>query len=72
MKKSGAEFLLTTTFPQTSLNRDTKSPMWRSLNLEHDPFNFPKPLMLINEQCAHDPGYPDKSLGLWRLEDIVL
>jgi hypothetical protein len=44
---------------------------WRLLNLEKPPFNFPKPLQLLNEQCS-EGGYQfrDKSLGLWRVQDI--
>ena len=37
------------------------------------PFRFPPPLELIREEPHRDPGkHPlwDKSLGLWRFEDI--
>ncbi len=71
MKASGVTYLLTTTFPRIQLNRDLKKTgQWRRLNLQRPPFNFPEPLALINEECKHHPKYSDKSLGLWKLEDI--
>ncbi len=72
MKASGVTYLLTTTFPHRRLNRDLKKTgQWRPLNLQRPPFNFPEPLTLINEGCKYPPGYSDKSLGLWKIEDII-
>ncbi len=74
MKESGITYLLTTTYPRTQLNRKlniTSPRPWRPLNLQRPPFNFPKPLVLINEGCKHDKRYSDKSLGLWKIEDII-
>ncbi len=73
MKSSGVTYLLTTTYPRTQLNRklDITAPRpWRPLNLQRPPFNFPEPLVLINEGSKHEKRHPDKSLGLWKLEDI--
>ncbi len=65
MKASRSVYLLTTTFPQVTLNRDLqKTGLWRPLNLQRPPFSFPEPLVLIEEECKHDKRYPDKSLGL--------
>jgi hypothetical protein len=69
-KKSGAQYLLITHFENQTYNKQTTSPIWRPLNLRLEPFNFPEPLMIINEQCKHDSAYPDKSLGLWNLNTI--
>jgi hypothetical protein len=45
--------------------------IWRPLNLELPPFNFPKPVKLINEQCTEGNGeYTDKHLGLWFLDEV--
>ena len=34
-------------------------------------FNLPAPVKLINEGCTEDGGkFADKSLGLWRVEDL--
>jgi hypothetical protein len=70
--KSGATWLLTTTFPHTTENGDVRWSGWRPLNLEISPFNFPVPQRLIVEGCTEDGGkYADKSLGLWRLADLA-
>lgn len=70
-KKAGIKYLLTTTFTSRSKNIDIKNGGWRPLNLEMAPFNFPKPIFLINENCTENNGiYADKCLGLWKLSDI--
>jgi hypothetical protein len=68
-RASGSTYLLTTTFPaHGNAELDT---IWRPLNLQEEPFNFPPPLELINENCSEDDGqYRDKSLGLWRLQEL--
>jgi hypothetical protein len=65
--------LLTTTFTGRETNVDLgEGDIWRTLNLEQSPFHFPKPLKLINENCTEgDNKFNDKSLGLWRIDDIV-
>jgi hypothetical protein len=73
IKKSGIAYLLTTTFPNCKENEDITTGDWRLLNLEKPPFNFPKPLQLLNEQCSEGDGqFRDKSLGLWRMQDITI
>ena len=68
-KRSGSAYLLTTTFPR-HVNTDVKyMSLWRPLNLEAAPFNFPKPLLILNENCP-ERDYVDKSLALWRTEDL--
>ena len=42
-RKSGAAYLLTTTFTELRKNRDIVTGEWRPLNLENPPWNFPKP-----------------------------
>lgn len=70
-KKSGAIYLLTTTFTERLKNNDLGRGLWRTLNLEKPPFNFPMPIKIINENCSEYNGeYSDKSMGLWLLEDI--
>jgi len=69
--KSGSKFLLTTTFIDRTENRDIITGRGRVLNLEMEPFNFPKPLRIIVEDYTlQDRKYTDKSLGLWKIEDI--
>lgn len=73
-KESGSSYLLTTTFTNVAANPDLDHPgNWRPINLMRPPFDFPKPLRLLNEGCTELGGkYSDKSLGLWRLSDLAL
>jgi hypothetical protein len=73
-QRSGSRYVLTTTFVDRAENVDLKGrDVWRTLNLEMPPFNFPEPLKLINENCTEQGGaYSDKCLGLWRLSDLKL
>ena len=72
-KRSGATYLLTTTFTSRTKNEDLGDGFWRPLNMRLVPFNFPEPILLINEGCTEGNNlFKDKSLGLWRLQDINL
>lgn len=73
-KRSQSTFLLSTTFTDRVSNSDLSgNDFWRPLNLELSPFDFPKPLKVINEKCTEYNGiYADKSLGLWLLDDIKI
>jgi hypothetical protein len=71
-ERSGAGYLLTTTFPRVDGNRDIQTGGWRPLNLERPPFNFPPPLRLIDEKRRDANGIDlAKCLGLWRLDESV-
>lgn len=71
LRASGARFLLVTTFPEWDGNRDCEDGDWRALNMARAPFNWPAPRALINERCEEgDGGWRDKSLGLWRLDEL--
>jgi SAM-dependent methyltransferase len=71
MKRSGARYLLTTTFTERTSNVDILTGQWRPLNLERAPLNFPPVIEILNEGCTQLGGeYVDKSLGLWRLADL--
>jgi Methyltransferase domain len=71
--RSGAHFLLTTTFPEHEINRDIADGDWRLLNLCNPPFLFPRPLLTINEECEEIGGaYRDKSLALWEIASLPL
>jgi len=72
LQRSGSKYLLTTTFVEHEENRDIRTGQWRTVNLQQPPFCLPPPSRLINEQCTEEGGrYRDKSLGLWRLADLV-
>jgi hypothetical protein len=71
-KKSGSKYLLTTTFTNVTRNMDIKTGGWRPLNLEIEPFNLPKPILIINENCTEgNMAYTDKSLALWELAALI-
>lgn len=70
-KQSGASFLLTTTYPGiVPKNRNIIPGNWRPLDLQRPPFDFPPPLELLNERCTEEGDFPEKSLGLWKLDDL--
>lgn len=70
-RDSGARYLMVTTFPEWDGNRDCEDGDWRALNMERAPFNWPPPRELINERCEEGAGgWRDKSLGLWRLDEL--
>jgi len=70
-RRTGAEFLILTTFVGDRSNPDIVSGAWRPLNMERPPFSFPPPLELVDERCHHTGGaYADKRLGLWRVRDL--
>lgn len=71
-RRSGAGWLLTTTFPAHARNRDLRAGLiWRPLNLERAPFHFPPARESIVEGCTEQGRrYSDKALALWRIEDL--
>jgi len=68
LRRSGSTWLLATTFPGRRRNEDLEGRDWRPVNLQLPPFRLPPPATLITENCP-EPGYEDKSLGLWRLAE---
>ena len=68
---SGAKYLLATTYTERTHNEDIVTGEWRPTNLQQPPFSFPAPIQLINEHCTEEGGkWADKSLGLWRIQDL--
>lgn|GEM_PF-208395 len=71
VRRSGAEYLLTTTYTERQENYDCETGQWRPINLQLPPFDLPPPLKLINEGCTEGgTALADKHLGLWRLADL--
>ncbi len=72
IKRSGALYLLTSTFRDKKANIDpaTHDKVGNALvtgngrNLEIAPFNFPLPVFYINE------GFKGKTLGLWKISEL--
>ncbi|NBW35243.1 MAG: class I SAM-dependent methyltransferase [Cytophagia bacterium] len=69
IKKSGSKYWMITTFPEHK-NHDIITGDWRPLNLQSPPFNFPKPFMIYNEFSNEGDEYKDKSLAIWRINDL--
>lgn len=68
MRKSGATYLVTTTFTGVEQNSDIYYVgEWRPLNFLLPPFSFPPPQRLLVE---NSPVRPDKALGVWKLSDL--
>lgn len=75
-KRSGARYLLVTTGVTTQDNKDIDykdflTGTFRKLNLEKPPFNFPKPLVLIEEDVPFEEER-GKHLGLWLISDLPI
>jgi len=71
MCRSGAAYVLMTTFPGAAVNKDIITGRWRMLDFEKPPFAFPSPLEMINERNEGEDGkFKEKSLGLWRLDAV--
>ena len=65
LKASGSTYLLTSTSPVLTSNSDLPTPgLARLINFQLNPFNFPDPVALIEE---NEPG---KAIGLWRLDSL--
>lgn len=75
IKSSGSKYLATTSFINRSENSDlpffTRGIAWRTINLEISPFQFPEPLLAIDEKCTESGGsYDDKNLMIWEIEKL--
>ncbi len=69
-KASGAKYLLATTnYAVQSNTYIDRAGDWRKLNLEAAPFNFPRPLAIIEEDVPFT-WEQGKHLALWFLDDI--
>jgi hypothetical protein len=72
LKSSEIKWLLCTHFPGRK-NSDIITGNWRPLNMEAEPFHFPAPEKLMNERCTEAEGsFSDKSLGLWKIQDLPI
>jgi SAM-dependent methyltransferase len=70
-RRSGATWLIATTFPEWQVNAECEDGDWRALNFERAPFEWGPPVQLLNENCQEaGGGWRDKSLGVWRLAEI--
>lgn len=72
-KNSGSKYLIVSNFTAAQSNYDIEDGDFHPLNLQKPPFDFPSPLISINE---HAPEGVDKlykkHLSLWRLSNISM
>jgi SAM-dependent methyltransferase len=69
--RTGAMWLITTSFPDWQTNADCEDGDWRALNFERAPYLWGSPFAILNENCLEaGGGWRDKSLGVWRLADL--
>jgi len=73
IKESNSKYLLTTTFAKCDKNKDIITGQWRKLNFEIAPFNFNKPLQVIDEKYTKKGDkYSDKMMSLWEINTISI
>lgn len=73
IRRSGARWLLTTTFLHLEDNQDIEDGDWRALNFQRAPFVFPEPDAVIVEGCNEAGGdYADKALALWEIARLPI
>ena len=68
IKRSGAEYLLTTTFTGIQKNQDIPVGSFRPLNMQAAPFALPEPIQIIDE--GHEAKSLGRSLAAWRVSEI--
>lgn len=66
--RSKVKYLLTTTHPHTRQNKNIPTGHFRPLNLEIPPFNFPPPVLYIDDGMV---DRPDAKLALWEREKLA-
>ncbi len=66
---TGARYMLASTFLGREENVDIELGDWRPTNLELPPLSLPPPIDSILETPS-EPGFEDKRLGLWNLDDL--
>ena len=69
--QSHVRYLLSTTFPEVTRNRDIVTGEWRAINLNLAPYGFPPARELVDEKCTEPGRYArSKMLGLWDVEEL--
>ena len=69
---SGSKYLLLTNYSNITFNKDACEGHWRPLNFMLEPFNFPKPIYIIDENYTDDGSYPGKEMALWKIDTLKM
>ena len=65
---SKSKYIISTTYSDIKNNIDIPKGNFRPINLSQAPYNFGKPLLLINEKCTEkNLKYKNKCFGMWKL-----
>jgi SAM-dependent methyltransferase len=70
--RSGASYLLASTFVGRGNGPDIVLGDWRPTDLQAPPFSLPEPLELVDDRRLEPPVAEDKRLGVWRLADLAV
>jgi SAM-dependent methyltransferase len=70
VKRSGATYLLTSTFTEADRNRNIVTGEFRPINLQREPFTFGPPLRVVPEGWADPLGFRDKCMALWPVREL--
>jgi hypothetical protein len=66
IRASGAEFLAVTQFPQQTVNRAQETGfIYRELNFQLPPFNWPAPFAIFSER-----SHPGKHIAFWKTASL--
>lgn len=65
-RRSGARWLLTTTFSSPEINEDILTGDFRAINLQRPPFSLPPPVRIIDDSFRLNP---DHVLGVWNIPE---
>ena len=69
---SGSHYFMATNFPQAKPNWDIETGKWRPINLEMKPYEFPVPLLDVDELVARsiEVEHGFKYMSLWKISDL--
>jgi SAM-dependent methyltransferase len=68
---SGSGYLLATTYPAETFNRDTTDSHWRPINLMAEPYLLPEPIEFFDTDYRDNGrNHPGNGLGLWPVDRI--
>ena len=71
-RRSGAQWLIATTFPEWQCNSDCEDGDWQALDMTRLPFGWLPPHEMLNEGCEEaDGGWRNKSLAVWDLQHLA-
>jgi hypothetical protein len=68
IRHSKIKYILVTTWPDSKANRCIRDGYNFNINLQIEPFNFRKPLFLIEEM--QDRNSERNCVGLWKVDDL--